>query len=121
MCGSSSAAPTVSLRLSRYVSTSYPISLKKIFLASEYPFVCKPLDGNPTKTSPGEMFLPVIILSLSTMPVITPTRSCSPGKYVSGISAVSPPTSDTPVSLHAFAMPSTILSTIIGFSLSFAM
>ena len=49
----------------------------------------------------GEIFSPVIIFSLSTMPVIMPTRSCSPGRYVSGISAVSPPTSETPVSLHA--------------------
>ena len=54
------------------------------------------------------------------MPVTMPTKSCSPTKYTSGISAVSPPTKETPFSLQAPAIPETIVSIIFGFNLSFA-
>ena len=70
--------------------------------------------------SPCSIVDPSIIFSFSTIPVMIPTKSCSPFKYTSGISAVSPPTRDTSFSLHALAMPDTITSIIFGSSLSLA-
>ena len=91
-----------------------------MYLANENPFVCNPLDSKAINLSPGLIFLPSIILFLSTTPVTTPTKSCAPAQYVSGISAVSPPTKATLFLWQAFAKPFTKFAIFLGSILSLA-
>ena len=51
------------------------LSISKIDLTKEYPFVCNPLDGKAIKISLSETFLGVIKRSRLTVPTINPTKS----------------------------------------------
>jgi hypothetical protein len=72
---------------------------------SEYPLECGPLDAMPTRMSPARTLLPSSSFDFSTAPTVNPARSYSPGGYMSGISAVSPPINAHPDSSQPFAMP----------------
>ncbi len=78
--------------------------------ASEYPFECRPLDGSAMATSPSATRAPSTIFRRATTPTAKPARSYSPAAYIPGSSAVSPPRSAQPLSLHAAAIPATTFS-----------
>ena len=48
------------------------------FLTKEKPFECTPEEAIPISLSPGLIFFPFIILSLSTIPTANPAISYSP-------------------------------------------
>ena len=66
----------------------------------------------PISTSPARSLLESTSFDFSTAPTVKPARSYSPGGYMSGISAVSPPISAHPASSQPLAMPATT-STVV--------
>ncbi len=60
--------------------------------------------------SPTRMDEPSTMRALSTRPTQNPARSYSPGAYISGISAVSPPSSAQPARRQPSATPEMTLA-----------
>ena len=81
------------------------------------PLECTPLEARPSTTSPGLTSWPVRIFDFSTAPTAKPARSYSPGGYMPGISAVSPPISAQPESSQPRAMPPTTRTAVSTSSL----
>ncbi len=70
--------------------------------------------------SPTRVAEPSTILVLSAMPTQNPARSYSPSAYMSGISAVSPPSRAQPASRQPLATPAITVSAVSTSSLPVA-
>ena len=74
----------------------------------------------PISTSPCCTAEPSFSSLFSTAATVKPARSYSPGAYMSGISAVSPPISAQPASVQPLAMPPTTAAAVSMSSLPVA-
>ena len=74
----------------------------------------------PSSTSPLRTFAPSSSCDFSTAPTAKPARSYSPGGYMSGISAVSPPIRAQPDSVQPAAIPPTTATVVSTSSLPVA-
>ncbi len=74
----------------------------------------------PSSTSPSRTLAPSRSFDFSTAATQKPARSYSPGGYMSGISAVSPPIRAQPDSSQPLAMPLTTATVVSTCSLPVA-
>ena len=81
---------------------------------------CGPLEAMPISTSPARSLPESTSFDFSTAPTVKPARSYSPGGYMSGISAVSPPISAQPAISQPLAMPPTTCTVVSTSSLPVA-